>query len=104
MRISSSPSQDYGYTRRIGELPTRLTSDLRLIAEVSRRGAVVEMREQRERDVGDPERGPPRHGRNPITPETIKAIIVAMQTIVDGADNGGFFDLLLKAAVSPERI
>ncbi len=45
-------------------------------------------------------------GRNPITPESIKALIVAMQTFVDfmDADNGALRDLVLKIAVNPERL
>ncbi len=45
-------------------------------------------------------------GRNPITPESIKALIVAMQTFVDfmDANNGALRDLVLKIAVNPERI
>lgn len=45
-------------------------------------------------------------GRNPITPESIKALIVSMQTFVDfmDANDGALRDLVLKIAVNPERI
>ncbi len=45
-------------------------------------------------------------GRTPITPESVKALIVAMQTFVDfmDANSGALRDLVLKIAVNPERI
>lgn len=44
-------------------------------------------------------------GRNPITPESIKALIVAMQTFVDfmDANNGELRDLVLKISVNPTQ-
>lgn len=50
--------------------------------------------------------GSDRDGRTRITPESVKALIVAMQTFVDFMDaNGGDLrDLVLKIAVNPERV
>lgn len=45
-------------------------------------------------------------GRTPITPESVKALIVAMQAFTDFMDaNGGpLRDLILSIAVNPERV
>lgn len=43
-------------------------------------------------------------GRRPVTPESVKVLIVAMQTFVDFLDNSGFKNLILQVAVNPERI
>lgn len=43
-------------------------------------------------------------GRNPITPETIKALLVTMQQFVDFVEQGNTLNLILSAAVNPERL
>lgn len=47
----------------------------------------------------DPDR--PNDERTPVTPETIKAIIVGMQAFVDFIDNSGLRDIILKTALNP---
>lgn len=47
----------------------------------------------------DPDR--PNDERSPITPETIKAIIVGMQTFVEFVDNSGLRDIILRTALNP---
>lgn len=49
--------------------------------------------------------GSDQDGRYPITPESIKALIVDMQSFTDfmDANNGVLRDLVLKIAVNPER-
>lgn len=44
-------------------------------------------------------------GRRPVDAESVKALVVAMQTFVDfmDADGGVLRDLVLKIAVNPER-
>jgi len=47
----------------------------------------------------DPDR--PNDERHPITPETIKAIIVGMQTFVDFIESSGLRDIILVTATNP---